>query len=184
MKIYINLLPEGRKALALKKKRFRNIIRQEVLFLFPLVVFVFTMIGINMVLSVQNSSFDLAYTASGDGGEREKLKLYEEKIDISNKKIAELKKFQSNHYRWTNIIKEVISLVPEGVTLGDFSTKGYEILIVGKAETRDRLMEFKDNLMKSECFDNVEVPSSFLVVRENLDFQMDFSVSRTCLIRE
>ncbi|KKT94344.1 MAG: hypothetical protein UW95_C0016G0017 [Parcubacteria group bacterium GW2011_GWC1_45_14] len=58
MKIYLNLLPEERKKAISRRKRLKNIIKQEIVFLLPIILFVGILSSINLILKIQNDGID------------------------------------------------------------------------------------------------------------------------------
>ena len=184
MKIRINLLPENRKILARNKKRFKSIIEQEILFILPVVVFIFMLIGINLVLKVQNSSIDISNKMLGDQEGYKDMKSYEEKANFINTKVLDIRKIKESTMSWSGVINEMINVMPEGISLSNLSTADYKITLIGKANNRETLIAFKNLILESSCFENANVPLSNLVVKENVNFEMDFDVKKECLLKK
>jgi len=184
MKTHIDLLPESRKMLMAKKKRFKEILKQEILFIFPILIFILMLVGINLIITVQNSGIDESHRISSSQDNYKDLKLYEDQTKNINKKSLIIRNFKENHFKWSDVIIEVGESFSDKITLSDFSTKDYQIFLVGKADERDALIELRDKISMSDCFENVNVPLSNLVVKDNIDFQMDFYVKKECLIKE
>lgn len=184
MRIYLNLLPDNRKKDLSRKIRLKNIVKQEVLFLLPIVLFVGILLSINLVLEVQNNGIASVLATTDSQNNYQDLKLYEEGFKRVNTKVANINKLQSGHLRWSGPLDLLIKSVPEGIYFTDLSTNGYKFLLAGKANERESLIEFQENISGAECFENVNVPLSNLVSRDNIDFQMDFDVKRECLINK
>ncbi len=184
MKIYLDLLPENRKRAMARKKRFKNIIKQEMLFLAPVILFVFILFSVNMILGIEKEGLDRTLAIAGSEGSHQDLKLYEEGFKDINEKVLDINNFQKNHSHWSDIIGILSGIVPNDVHLSELSTKDYQFFLVGKARTREVLMDFQDRMNKSECFENINVPLSNLVAKNDIDFQMDFNVKKECLIEK
>jgi len=177
MKIYLDLLPKERKLELKRKKTFRIVLRHEMLFLLPLMVLAVVLANVYYLLSFQLDNT----VKSGSEEKYEKLNAYEEKFKQVNEATASLMKITAGHLQWSNVFERLNVIIPEDVTIINFSTKDYNVFIVGKAKNRDVLLRFKSNLESDECFSNVNVPLSNLVVKENIDFQIDFLFKSDCL---
>ena len=101
-----------------------------------------------------------------------------------NDTVVALSKIQDSQIHWTNVFRTLSAVQPDGITITDFSTKNYQVFLVGKAASRDDLLSFKSQLDASSCFQNVNVPLSDLVVREDVTFQMDFMINQYCLKKQ
>lgn len=71
--------------------------------------------------------------------------------------------------------------ISEGVVLNQVSSDGLLVNLSGQASTRESLIAFKDKLNSADCFDNVDLPFSNLVLKENIDFKINLKVKRDCL---
>jgi Tfp pilus assembly protein PilN len=111
----------------------------------------------------------------------QQLSIYEDKFKQVNSLDKTLRKIQTGHLHWFNLFQQLSSTVPEGIYISGLSTKDYSIFLVGKAKTRDNLLNFKSKLEENECFQNINVPISNLVVENNVDFQIDFVIKNECL---
>lgn len=181
MKIYLDLLPEERKNEIKRKKLFRLIIKQEILFLFPLLVLIVIMLDIYWVLGIQRSSMIETGSLEQNQGKYKELNEYEDKFKEINTTTAILSKLQQNHLNWSSLIELITNVTPEGIYLSDFTNKDYQILLTGKAKNRESLIAYKDALVASGCADNVNVPLSNLVNKSDVDFQLDFIVKQECI---
>ena len=181
MRIDLNLLPEEKKAQNRSKQIFRFVNIQGILIVF---VFVFTatmFFGINKILDIELSTLeDISGDLNQQGGFKE-IHEFENSFKEVNSLVKMIADIQENHLRWINFFSELNLLVPNDVTLTSVSTKDFVILISGTASSRDDLLLFQDNLNGSECFSNVELPYSYLVSKNNTDFQIDVEIKNECL---
>lgn len=184
MKIYLDLLPETRKRAIARKKRFKDIIKQETLFFMPVVLFVVILFSINMILQIQKDGLDKTLVIANSEGTHQDLKLYEDGFKSINERVMDINKFQASHFNWYGVIKSLSEIVPNDVYLSGFSTKDYQVFLSGKARGREALVVFQDKLNESGCFENINVPLSNLVSKNDIDFQMDFNVKKECLIEK
>lgn len=184
MKIYLDLLPKQRKTELKRKKLFRNILREEFLFLLPVILFVIILSNIYYLLSIQRDSSIAAKSLAESQDKYQELNSYEEKFKQVNANAAKLLKIQVGHLYWAQVFNKLGNAVPEGVSISNFSTKDFNVFLVGKAKSRDVLLNFKSKLEADACFANINVPLSNLVVKDNIDFQLDFSINKDCLKKQ
>lgn len=184
MKIYINLLPQQIKQEIKRKKMFRQILREEVLFLLPIIVFIFVLFNVYYVLTIQRDVFIQNYSLQQSQESYKNLSLYEEKFKQINGIDESLGKIQSQHLYWQNLFQQLSAVVPNGIYISDLSTKNYNVFLLGKAKNREDLINFKNQLETDTCFQNVNVPLSNLVVKNDIDFQIDFVITVDCLKKQ
>lgn len=181
MKIYLDLLPQERKQGIRRKKRSRKIISEEILFLFPIVVFIVILSNIYYLVKFQRESAIKLYAQEQAKDQYQELDIYEKKFKDTNDLSVALLKIQENHLHWSNLFEQLSEVTSSDIAIGEISTKNYQIFLLGKAKTRESLLNFKAGLEKNECFSNINVPLSNLVTKEDIDFQMDMSISENCL---
>ncbi|MCX6765497.1 MAG: PilN domain-containing protein [Candidatus Moranbacteria bacterium] len=181
MKIYLDLLPEEKKEEIKKKKAFWMIIRQELRFLIPIIVFISILFSINLILKIQSDSWNGIYSLEQSQKEYQELKTYEEEFRQVNSKISSFSRLQEGHLYWSNVFYQLSDLVPEEISINGLITKDYQVSLSGKAKNRNNLLALQEKIQSSECFSNVNVPLSNLVNKENVDFQIDFEVAINCL---
>lgn len=184
MKIYLDLLPKNKKAEIKRKKRFLMIIKEEFLFLFPLVVFIVILLNIWYLISLQRDMLMNAQTKSQSEDKYKELSTYEKKFKEVNDVSSAILKIKAGHFHWTKVFEKLSDLTPEGIMITDLSTKNYRIFLLGRAKNRDLLLEFKNKLESESCFESVNLPLSNLVVKEDVDFQVDFAIKKDCLKQE
>ncbi|NTW26957.1 MAG: PilN domain-containing protein [Candidatus Moranbacteria bacterium] len=184
MKIYLDLLPKEIKTELKRKKRFRRILHEEFLFLLPLVLFIVILGNIYYLLMLSHNTSVAAKSQAESQDKYQELSSYEKKFKEVNDNSAKLLKIQSLHLYWANIFNKVGTILPDGISITNFSTKDFQIFLVGKARNRDTLLNFKAALESETCFANINVPLSNLVVKENIDFQMDLTINKDCLKKQ
>lgn len=184
MKIYLNLLPDSKKEAIKRKKRIRNIIKQELLFLFPVVIFIVILISINFIMRMEISSMGNAYAVLNSQNKSQDLQKYETVFNGINSVTANINNLQGKHLYWSKVLDVLSGIVPDGVYLSNISTKNLQIFLVGRAKERESLIQFQEMISKSDCFENVNVPLSNFVSKTDIDFQMDFYVKKDCLINK
>jgi Tfp pilus assembly protein PilN len=184
MKIYLDLLPKDRKIELKRKKIFRVILREEFLFLLPIVFFIVILFDIHYMLSIKRETSIVAKSLAESQDKYQELSSYEEKFKQVNENSAKLSRISLGHLHWAGIFTKLSNTMPEGISITDFSTKDYKVFLIGRARNRETLLNFKGTLEADECFAGVNVPLSNLVVKEDVDFQIDFSINSDCLKKQ
>lgn len=181
MKIYLDLLPDNRKKEIRRKKTFRSILKGEALFLLPVVLFILILLNIYYVIVLQRNSLVNENSLQQSQSKYQQLGIYQEEFKQVNSLSQALGKIQSGHLHWTNLFQNLSEATPDNIQISNLSTKNYTVFLVGKAKTRDDLLNFKNKLEESSCFQNINVPLSDLVVKDNVDFQIDLMINKDCL---
>lgn len=184
MKIYLDLLPQEKKSELRRKKIFRLILRDQFLFLLPVILFIIILFNINYLLNLQYETISKVGNINKSKDNYQELSKYEEAFKKGNETIDLLTKIQNNHLYWTNAFISLENAAIDGIQITDISNKNYQIFLLGKAKTRDILLNFRTELEKSNCFQNINVPLSNLVVKEDVDFQLDLEIKKECLRKQ
>lgn len=181
MKIYLDLLPQQKKDEINKKKRFRNILNAEALFLFPVMILIIMLVGTYYLLSLEKGSSSAEKNLKQSQEKYQQLGNYEAKFNEINELNKKLIKIDSLHLNWSKLFLALSKATPENVYVTNLSTKNYDVYIIGKAKERGDLLKFKEKLEAEECFENVNVPLADLVTKKDIDFQIDMIMDETCL---
>ncbi|MFC1609152.1 PilN domain-containing protein [Patescibacteria group bacterium] len=181
MKLLVNLIPEKRKRDVRRRKTFRFVVWQEILFVFALLVFLSILFSVNFILKMELSNTQKIGSDYMNRSEFAEVKKYEEGFGDINNEISLVRSIQKNDFYWTNFFYELSSMTPEGVVVDSLSTSKTKVVLDGKSKTRDNLIVFKDKLEQSSCFHSVNVPLSDIVIKEDIDFEMTLFINKDCL---
>jgi Tfp pilus assembly protein PilN len=181
MKINLDLLPQNKKNEIKKDKLFRAILHKDFLFLFPLLVLIALLANVYYLLRIQRDNELASFTTTQGQEQYQQLNKYDEDFKKINEATNALLEIQAGHLQWSDVLARLSTDVPEGIRVESLATKNYNVYLIGQAKSRDGLLEFKAKLEQDDCFETVNVPLSNLVVKENIDFQMDFLVKQACL---
>lgn len=181
MKIELNLIPDQKREEIKQANYFRIFLKWGFEFFAIFTIFVAILVSINYILKI-NLSFVGDFSANeGSGNKYAEIKTYDSEIKDVNAKISEIEKIQSGQLKWSKFFQKFNGHVDKGIEIESLATKNYTITLAGKSQSRDKLISFKENLEKEECFTDVSLPLSNLVAKENIDFQMDFKIKPECL---
>jgi Tfp pilus assembly protein PilN len=183
MKISLDLLPEDQKKELKRSRLFRKIIWFEIMFLFPFFVMVIILLNNLYILNYQKESLIKLYAQEQGNDKFKELKQFQDSFKNANEVSLDALNFQTKHFHWINVIEEINTIIPSNVSISNISTKEFQIILVGKANNRDDLLSFQAGLQKSECFKDINLPLSGMVQKNNVDFQIDFTVKDQCLTK-
>jgi Tfp pilus assembly protein PilN len=184
MRVNLNLLPEEKKVEIEKKKRLRIILYQGFLLLSIVVFLMIILFNINFILQIRLKGIEDLSSSEKNNSAIVEMNNYEKKFKDINSQINILSQIEKSSLKWSNLFVKLSQLTPDEISLIDLATKDFSITLSGKAKTRDDLIKFKDSLSSDDCFTDVNVPLSNLVVKEDLDFQIDFKIKEECLQNE
>jgi Tfp pilus assembly protein PilN len=184
MRVNLNLLPESKKEETEKKKRLKIILRQGFL-LFSIIVFLAVILAnMYLVLQIQLKSIEDLSSQEQDLTSMVELKKYENKFKDTNSRISLLGQIEKSKVYWSHLFTILSQTAPDNITISNLATRDFSVMLSGKAQSRDDLIKFKDNLSNDNCLTDVNVPLSNLVVKENVDFQIDLKIKKECLQNE
>ncbi len=182
MKIYLNLLPEDRKNKIKRKKIIHLIIGQWVRLFFVVLIFIITLLSLNLVLKIQINALETTKSLGESKEEFKKINQYEETFKQTNKRLLFIKKIQDNHLYWSKALSEIEKSVSDKISITKLETHHNDkITLEGIAKTRDDLVRFKESVQNSECFSSTEIPVSNFISKENVNFQIEISLEEDCL---
>lgn len=89
-----------------------------------------------------------------------------------NATLSPVQTLQTSFQKWSTFLPEIINLVPEGVSLTQFSISPPPrlVTIIGTATTRNDLLAFQSALQASSRLKNLSAPTTDLLQRENVEF--------------
>jgi len=180
MKTKLNLIPDYRKKEIHQRNVFLKIMRWGFEFMAVYIIFMLLLFVVGYILKL-NLQINLIQLNPNNISKFSEFKKYDEEIKNINGKVGEIKKIQEGQFNWTKFLLRLNEIVPEGVVLNRISTKDFSILLAGVSNNRDTLLSFKDKLSVDNCFTGVELPLSYMVLKENLDFQIIFTLKKECL---
>jgi len=104
-----------------------------------------------------------------------------EKINFYNDEIKTIDQIQKNYVVWSDILYLFNQLITAGVTLQktNFDSNENMITVSGIADTRDDLLNFKNNLESCELMANITLPLNTLLKKQNIDFTITADLTTT-----
>lgn len=185
MRILLNLLPPVEKLALARRFRSRFFAWQSVLLLCLLLYYVSILCGVFFILrheAILARDAEEKYSELND--ETKKLALYQEEFKRANANANEVALYTKNHLHWSTLFTLLDEVTQEGVVIIELLTKDYTVSLSGQARTREDFLSFENRLKQTDCVSDVKVPISNLFSQTEVEFQIDFNIKRTCLVRE
>lgn len=181
MKINLNLLSAQRIEAIKESKKMRIILKWGVEIMGILLVVFILLLNINYILKT-NLNFTVEnFGKNGLDSKYAEMERYGQKIKELNSKTQDIKDIQEGQIYWSKLFLKLNGILNSDVILTNFSNKDFAIFLVGKAKTRDALVSLKNSLENEECFQDINLPLSNLVSRDNVTFQIEFIVKEECV---
>ncbi len=181
MEIKINLIPPYRKEEITKAKRFSLVIRMGLAILSVFILFFSFLFGLYETLEINLSAVSNYQKPSLESSKYEKIRKFDEEFEKINSRTDQVMMISNDQLYWSDLFVLLSKSTIPGIEVTDLATNNYGVSLAGKADDRDDLIAFKDKLVAEDCFDNVNLPLSNLVSKENIAFQMDFNIKEECL---
>lgn len=181
MKIKINLLPSYNKEEIARSVYFRAVLGWELSLLLIVSTGIVFLFGINYLLDLNLQLVSKGINSNSDNAKYETMKYYENKFSEINTKLSKISDITRGQVYWSELFLKLNNTVPDSVEISGLSTKNFSVSLAGKAKTRDDLLLFKESLDKEECFEDVNLPLSNLVSKEDVVFQIDLKIKKDCI---
>lgn len=182
MDIKLNLIPQERKNIVCQKRRLGLILRWEMELTLIVVIFLMLLLSIRHIVKLNGEALlegDALFEAQK--GQRERVLDLQNEWREANHLMGDVSDIINDRLDWSKIFLIINQNISSGVALNQVISNGFSLSLLGKADTRESLINFKDNLNNSNCFDGVDLPFSNLVSKENIDFKIDLKIKRECL---
>ncbi len=173
--IFINFLPLKQKEKIRWQLINRFVLFYCFLFVSITVAFIATMFVFNYFLKTYRDDLKEQVEGFKQGKLAVQVVEAENKIKDKNKEIEAILLLKKNNFHWSPILENIIKNVPEGISLSSLNLQEEgKVAVIGHADTREHLLDFKSNLEQSEYISVVVLPFDDLTRRTDIDFSMNF----------
>ena len=180
MKTKLNLIPEYKKEEIRQRGTLLKVLRWGLELMAIYVIFMAILFSLNYIVKLNLKVNEIKLGPNNITRFKE-FKEYDSEIKEMNLKVSEIQKIQSGQLYWSKLFAKIEEIIPEGIIINNFATKDYSAALAGDSNNRDSLIAFREKIEADGCFANVNLPLSYLVAKENLTFQIDFTVKQECL---
>jgi len=176
----INLLPPEEKEYLLFEEKKKIVLILEMLAFLFLVSLSLVLFSLEIYISGELKAQEIALAQQEEEFESSEMKDFPEMIKTANHMFSSLETFYEKRFDLLEVFDRLYNLLPEGVYLNTFlyQEESSEITISGFAKTRESLVEFRENLEKSACFQDPYFPSSVWLKSNNIDFTSKFKFKK------
>lgn len=183
MELNLNLIPAYKREAIEAVRRRRIFAWQIAAALFMSFVFGSILAGFNLMLGEELKTIAGTPIPKNQIQNAAELQKYDEEFKDANSQIAVLDEIQKGEFVWSNLFMNLGQTIPDGITAENVYTKKTQVFISGIATTRDNLSDLKSKLESNACFENINFPLSNFASRDNVAFQLDFSIKDNCIKR-
>lgn len=177
----INLLPLEDKNITRREvlRRYINVLALGFFFL------IFVEIVFLLVLLFFSGSFsknlDDQLVTTRDIASSKNLEALEEEVNKINNFLLSIESSENLVVNITDNISRILDILPGTIKIESFSFESQKILIRGRSETRDGLLDFITELERidcagASCFSKATLPVSNLLEKKNFDFSLSIGV--------
>ena len=183
MEMQFNLLPEERKKKIQRSNILRFVVWQEIVIIFIVMFFFLTIQSIDFIVNLRLEEAKQQISMLKNGDNYRQAEKYEKYLNSFNKKMRQIEKAQVNSTDWTDVFDKINNLIPSVVVIDSIKGDKNSISIKGVAPLRDDLIEMKKNFSDDDCFEDVNIPLNDIVLKKDIDFEVDFKIKRKCLFK-
>lgn len=181
MEIKLNLIPEYKKKEIAQSNLLKLILRWEIEIGFILIGFFVLLLSLSQVLRISFDSQTGEIEGNRNKDRYERISSLDKEFKTINSQLSLDRSIQRDQLYWSKMFEKLEEHIPEEVSVSRLANKDYKIFLVGSAATRDDLVRMKDSFSQEECFENVNLPLSNLVSRDNVVFQIEFDIKEECI---
>jgi len=179
----INLLSPSKKQEIVQEENWKVLMTLGISVFAILICFILILYAINIFISGDVEQERILYKEKEKEFESSEIQLLKTKINEFNKIVLQLDNFYQNQLKPTETIKDISGTIPEGIYLTNLSLglrddeeKRTECELKGFSQTREILINFKENLEKQESFEEIAFPPSTWLKSADISFTVTFKV--------
>lgn len=177
----INLLSPEEKNSVKKYKLF--FILKNVTFRFISLILIIATIFIFSYFLLNNEKKSLDELINGELSLQAegKVSAVEDATSDLNRQLILANNIQLKYIKWSNLIKSFSSNISDGIILNnlEFDTTNKKLNIKGVAKNREQLVDFQNNLEELSYLNDIKIPISNLLQREDINFEITGELTDT-----
>lgn len=186
MKKYANLLPhEVQKEIRYERIRSR-FLNMSLWISISLVVLVVLMLATRIFLKTESNRVNSLIIFQEELVSREENQALKKELAEFNSHLSNLIKFEDGHAFWSEVLIELARITPTDIAIDALTADRADkkMTVIGFAQTRDSVLQFRRNLLDSIFFEDVNFPLSNLIRPTELSFRYTFFVDQDELLKE
>lgn len=176
--VLISLMPVGTEEEYSQARRISFLNFVNILIILSAIIFIPLFIGGYFLLSTIKNNAEEELSRLQDVLATEEFKQMEKEAIEFSRNLNLMEALAANKSDWPKVLEELDERKTAGVIYNRISAESYKgiVSLEGLAITRDQLLDFKENLLKSEILTNVELPLKFLEKKDNINFIITFKI--------
>jgi Tfp pilus assembly protein PilN len=179
----INLLPPSEKEELLREKQWKLIIILGILVLAFLICFSLILFSLKAFITGEVEAQKILFNQREKEFKSPKMQTLEENLVSFNLILSKLDSFYQNQINLTEILEKISKTLPTEAYLTNLSITPYfekaqkiKCNLSGFSPTREKLLEFKQNLESEGTFEEVYFPPVNWVEAKNINFTVTFNI--------
>jgi len=170
--ISLNLLPPERKEAYHWRSLRKTAIFNSIIILSLLVYFCLPFIVINVYLYAKAKDLDQDIYSYEQKEKIKEINSIEKSARSINNTLVSIAKLSEDQVYWTNALEDVVNKIPSGIQIFSLEiTPEGNFSLIGKAQTRDEILELEKNLKQSSNFKDIQFPFENLKKKTDVDFK-------------
>jgi len=176
----INLLPPRQKEELAQEKKLKLILILGIIILAFLISLTLILFSIKTSLSADLEIQKIYFEQRKKELESPGIQELEAKIKNYNLTLSKLKTFYQGQLDLTSILEKISQTFPEGTYLTslNFNPQISQFSLSGFSPSREKLLQFKENLEKTEGLKEIYFPPANWIPATDIDFSVNFKISR------
>lgn len=156
---------------------------KDLLYIILITVFVYAILFSVVLIILQ---FHFNETIFQTSGIIKKAENFNKKISNINQVINNAADIQKDFVNWIGFYEFLSNNIPDGISLYqvNISKENKSLSISGRAETREKLIQFKESLEGSDFLENIDFPIKNLLEKNDINFTIGSKFKSYEFIRE
>ena len=174
----INLLPPQQKEELFQEERFKLVLTLGIIILAFLVFLTSILFSIKTSLLANLEIQKIYFEQREKELESPEIRELEGKIKNYNLTLSKLETFYQGQPDLTSILEEISQTLPQGTYLTslNFNPQISQISLTGFSPNREILLQFKENLEKTEGLKEIYFPPASWLPATNINFSVNFKI--------
>jgi Tfp pilus assembly protein PilN len=182
----INLLPPENKKEIIQEENWKQVMILGTLVLVFLVCLTLILFSIKTFISGEVEAEKILFKQKEKELQTSQMQTLQHNLTAFNQTLFQLESFYQNQFNSSEILEKISATIPSGVYLTDLSiNNNYQqkekiwkktCNLAGFSSTREKLLEFKQNLEKEGNFEEIYFPPNSWMKANDINFTINFKL--------
>lgn len=170
--ISLNLLPPGRKIAFRWRSYVKKVISSGIKTTFLLACFSVPLFAVNIYLKGEIDAIKTKISSAENTESMKKIDSMEASFKQINNILLRVDKLSAEQISWIDVFKKMTDIIPYNVQIFSLQIgQDGSLTIIGKAKTREDVLEFGKRLKNSSDFSDIQTPLDNLIRSYDIDFK-------------